>query len=56
MEDIIFGRGPVSEALKNSTPIDKIIIKSGPYSKSLVPIIDEAKKKTAVIIFSEILR
>ncbi len=49
MEDIIFGRGPVSEALKNKTPIDKIIIKSGPYSKSLVPIIDEAKKKGIVI-------
>ena len=30
MEDIIFGRGPVLEALKNSHPIDKIIIKSGP--------------------------
>ena len=53
MEDIIFGRGPVSEALKNSTPIDKIIIKSGPYSKSLVPIIDEAKKKGIVITQAE---
>lgn len=49
MEDIIFGRGPVFEALKNSHPIDKIIIKSGPYSKSLVPIIDEAKKRGIVI-------
>lgn len=53
MDDIIFGRGPVSEALKNSTPIDKIIIKSGPYSKSLVPIIDEAKKKGIVITQAE---
>ena len=43
MEDIIFGRAPVLEALKNSHPIDKIIIKSGLYAKSLIPVIDEAK-------------
>lgn len=49
MEDIIFGRGPVLEALKNSHPIDKIIIKNGAYSKSLVPIIDAAKKQGIVI-------
>ncbi len=49
MEDIIFGRAPVLEALKNSHPIDKIIIKSGPYAKSLIPVIDEAKKKNIVI-------
>ena len=49
MEDIIFGRAPVLEALKNSHPIDKIIIKSGPYAKSLIPIIDEAKKRNIVI-------
>lgn len=56
MEDIIFGRGPVSEALKNSHPIDKIIIKSGPYAKSLIPIIDEAKKKGIVIQQSDVAR
>ena len=49
MEDIIFGRAPVFEALKNSHPIDKIIIKSGPYAKSLIPVIDEAKKRNIVI-------
>ena len=49
MEDIIFGRAPVLEALKNSHPIDKIIIKSGPYAKSLIPVIDEAKKRNIVI-------
>ena len=37
------------EALKNSHPIDKIIIKSGPYAKSLIPVIDEAKKRNIVI-------
>lgn len=49
MEDIIFGRAPVLEALKNSHPINKIIIKSGPYAKSLIPVIDEAKKRNIVI-------
>ena len=49
MEDIIFGRAPVLEALKNSHPIYKIIIKSGPYAKSLIPVIDEAKKRNIVI-------
>ena len=56
MEDIIFGRGPVLEALKNSHPIDKIIIKSGPYAKSLIPIIDEAKKKNIVIQQADLSR
>ncbi len=49
MEDIIFGRGPVLEALKNSHPIEKIIIKSGPYAKSLIPVIDLAKKNNIII-------
>ena len=49
MEDIIFGRGPVLEALKNTSHIEKIIIKSGPYAKSLIPVIDEAKKKGIIV-------
>lgn len=49
MEDIIFGRGPVLEALKNSHPIEKIIIKNGPYAKSLIPVIDLAKKNNIII-------
>ncbi len=49
MEDIIFGRGPVMEALKSDRAIDKLIIKSGPYAKSLIPIIDLAKSKGVVI-------
>ncbi len=49
MEDIIFGRGPVLEALKSSHPIEKLIIKSGPYAKSLIPIIDLAKKNNIII-------
>lgn len=49
MEDVIFGRGPVTEALKAGHSVDKIIIKSGPYSRSLLPVIDLAKKKGIVI-------
>lgn len=49
MEDIIFGRGPVMETLKADRAIDKLIIKSGPYAKSLIPIIDLAKSKGIVI-------
>lgn len=49
MEDIIFGRGPVLEAVKAGHAIDKIIIKSGPYAKSLIPVIDAAKSKGIVI-------
>lgn len=49
MEDIIFGRGPVTEAIKAGHPIDKIIIKSGAYAKSLVPVIDLAKRNKIII-------
>lgn len=49
MEDMIFGRGPVKELLKSGHAVDKIIIKSGPYSKSLIPIIDAAKSRGIVI-------
>jgi 23S rRNA (guanosine2251-2'-O)-methyltransferase len=49
MEDIIFGRGPVMETLKADRAVDKLIIKSGPYAKSLIPIIDLAKSKGIVI-------
>lgn len=49
MDDIIYGRGPVLEALKSSHPIEKIIIKNGPYAKSLIPVIDLAKKNNIII-------
>lgn len=56
MDDIIFGRGPVLEALKNSHPIEKIIIKSGPYAKSLIPVIDLAKKNNIIIQQADVAR
>lgn len=49
MEDIIFGRGPVGEALRSDRTIDKLLIKKGTYSRALVPIIDAAKKRGIVI-------
>ena len=49
MEDIIFGRGPVAEALKSDRGIEKLLIKSGAYTSSLVPIIDMAKKKRIIV-------
>lgn len=49
MEDIIFGRGPVMEALKSERAIDKLIIKSGAYSRPLIPIIEKAKSRGMVI-------
>ena len=53
MEDIIFGRGPVMETLKSDRAIDKLLINSGPYAKSLIPIIDLAKSKGIVISQAE---
>lgn len=49
MEDIIFGRAPVLEAIRAGRGIDKLFIKSGAYSHSLVPVIDAAKKRGIVI-------
>lgn len=54
MEDIVFGRGPVLEALRADREIDKLIIKSGPYAKSLIPVIDAAKKKGIVIAQADV--
>ena len=49
MEDIIFGRGPVGEALKSDREIDKLLIKKGAYSHAMVPIIEAAKKRGIVL-------
>lgn len=49
MEDIIFGRGPVTEALKAGHAIEKLLIRSGAYTGALVPIVDMAKKKGIII-------
>lgn len=49
MEDIIFGRGPVTEAINAGHSIDKIMIKSGAYAHSLIPVIDKAKSRGIII-------
>lgn len=49
MEDIIFGRVPVLEAIKAGRSIDKLVIKNGAYSKSLIPVIDAAKHRGIII-------
>ncbi len=49
MEDRIFGRNPVFEAIKSGRTIDKILIKKGKYEGSLVPIIKKAKEEHIII-------
>lgn len=44
-EDIIFGRGPVAEAIRSGHPIDKLIVKNGARSGSLAPILKSAKEQ-----------
>lgn len=53
MEDIIFGRNPVLEALEAGRDINKLIILEGSRDKVLQKIINEAKAKRIVIQFSE---
>ncbi len=48
-EDVIFGRGPVMEALKSGHAIDKLIVKRGAYNGSIVPIIEMAKKNGIIV-------
>ena len=49
MEDVIFGRGPVTEALKAGRAIEKLLIRSGAYTGAIVPIVDAAKKSGIII-------
>ena len=44
-EDMIFGRGPVTEAIRAGHTIDKLIVKSGAHSGSLAPIHKAAKER-----------
>ena len=52
-EDIIFGRGPVSEALRSGAEIDKLIVRRGAYTGSLVQIVEKAKERGIVISHAE---
>lgn len=54
MEDKIFGRNPVLEAIRSGREIDKIFVKKGNAEGSLIPLIRKAKERG--IIISEIDR
>lgn len=49
MDDIIFGRNPVLEAIKSGRAIDKILIKKGRYEGSVVSVVKRAKENGIVI-------
>lgn len=49
MEDIIFGRGPVTEAIKAGRTVDKLFIKRGAYSGSMARIVELAKSSGIII-------
>ncbi len=53
MEDIIFGRNPVLEALEAGRDINKLIVLEGSRDKTLQKIIDKAKAQRIIIQFSE---
>ena len=43
--DVIAGRNPVSEAVRSSRPIDKILVARGEKSGAIVGILAKAKEK-----------
>lgn len=45
MEDIIFGRKPVLEAISSGKEIDKILIKKGSREGSLIPLVKKASAR-----------
>lgn len=47
--DLIAGRNPVSEAIRSSRPIDKILVAKGERSGAIVGIIAKAKKQGVTI-------
>ena len=48
-DDVIFGRNPVSEAVRSSRTIDKILVAKGDRSGAVVGILARAKKKDILI-------
>ena len=49
MENLVFGRNPVLEAVVSGREIDKIIIKKGGREGSIIPILKKASQKGIVI-------
>lgn len=52
-EDMIFGRGPVTEAIRAGHTIDKLIVKSGVHSGSLAPILKAAKERGIAVQYAD---
>ena len=53
MEDIIYGRNPVIEALDSGHEINKMLILEGSRDKSLQKVIDKAKEKKILIQYTD---
>ena len=49
MDDKIFGRNPVMEAIKSGRTIEKILVKKGKAEGSIIPIIKKAKSQGIII-------
>ena len=49
MEDKIFGRNPVAEAVKSGRAVEKILVRKGRIEGSLVPIIKKAKAQGIIV-------
>ncbi len=49
MEDKIFGRNPVAEALKSGRAVEKILVRKGRIDGSLIPIIKKAKAAGIIV-------
>lgn len=49
MEQIIFGRNPVMEAVRSEREIDKILIRKGAREGSIIPILKKASQRGIVI-------
>ena len=53
MEDIIYGKNPVLEALEAGHEINKMLILDGSKDKNLQKIIEKAREKKIIVQFSE---
>lgn len=45
MDDIVFGRNPVAEAVRSGRSIERILVKSGRLEGSIIPVIKRAKSE-----------
>ena len=48
-EGVVFGRNAVRELLASGRPVDKIIVRSGPYEGSIGELVAKAKKRGVIV-------